>query len=349
MTKTWVKLALIGMICASGAFADHKAGHEGKGMSMGGTIEGGWALNFTTGASSSHFILDAATMNMTYEVSDKLKVVVGNAFAVGDGGGLAGGAAANSAVYFSGARLTSTNAAPGTAFAFANNAAYLEHKCADGLTTAVGHFMMPFGMESLTSRFDSATYYYSGAYTNANTLGYTYDVGFKFTLTDYIPGTTEIAIVDGHRANIAGENKTPAEAIRWWYEMKSGDMTFTPVVSAYFGRGADNLGLSGGGMLKSGAWWANAEFVYTSQKTAATAKTWSVYAEPGFDLGMANFSAKWQLNNNGTNSDMDIGVGLTKNYSDKLRVRLLYDFMNVSKKLAAASSHDVRLLLGAKW
>lgn len=356
MTKTWVKLALIGMVCAVTANADHKPGHDSvKGMTMGGSAEAGWNMNFQPGARASHFIVDNAAMWMNYEVSDKLKFVVSNAFAVTDGGGLAGGGTHNTATYYSGARLS---AGTGNALlTFANNGAYLEHKCADGLTTAVGHFMNPYGMESLNSRFDMPTYYYSGAYTKANTRQWTYDVGFKWTATDYLPGTAELALIDGHRANVTGENRTPALAFRWWYEAKNGDWSLTPVVSTYLGRwdgGPKDLGFTAGAMFKSSAFWANAEWVYGSQETTVKNKIWSIYAEPGVDLGMAALSVKWVYNSadpaaTGSTNDMDLGAALTKNYSDKLRIRLTYMFQNISKKLATNSSHDVRLLFGTKW
>jgi len=361
MNKTWVKLALVGMITAAAANADHAPGHTGaKGMTMGGSAEAGWQMGFTSGTPmASHFLVDHASMWMNAEVSDKLKFVVNNAFAVTDGGGVATGRGMNTATYFSGARLT-TAAGTGTQFTFANNAAYVEHKCMDGLTTAVGHFMTPFGMEGLSSRYDMSTYYYSAAANQAFTLGWMFDLGFKWTATDYVPGTLEVALIDGHRANLGGESVTPSAVARWWYEVKGGDWSFTPVVSTYLGRwrgGPKDLGITAGGMFKAGTLFANAEWVYTSQdatmNAGAKTKNWSLYLEPGMDLGLAKLSVKWDYNSvdagAGSTNDMNLGAALTKDYSDKLRIRAVYMFANMSKKLAAASTHDVRLLFGTKW
>lgn len=344
----WGSLALIAFAWMGVARADHAPGHSG--MVMSGSLEGGYAYSSTTGTKDSQFLVDHAMMSMSGDVSDKLKFHVTNAFSVQNGATSALGLLNNTASYFSGATL---GAAGG--FQFSNLGAYIEHECAKGVYTSVGHMANPWGMENMWSRYDMPTYYYSASHTVAHGYGWDYGVGFNWRFVDVLPGTFEASLIDGH--TVAGEKFNLAGSARWMYELKSGDWSFTPVASTYLGRwksGPSDLGISAGGMFKMSSFWANAEWVYASRKTPAgsagvNAKDWTIYVEPGADLGMANLSVKWQLQNNGTNSDMHIGAAVSHVYSDKLRVRLTYEAMNINKKLAAAISHDFRLLLGTKW
>lgn len=352
----WVKVALVGLFCAAVAQADHATGHEGKGFTKSGSFEGGYGYNWGGGATDSNFLVDHATLNMTGTISDKTSVVINNAFSVNNGAVAATTGARNARNYFSGAVLAVGG------FAYANQGAYLQHKCSDNVTTSIGHLRNPFGMEGLWSRYDMPTYYYSAAYTTAQGYGWNYDLGVKFTLTDILPGSWEIAVLDGQADNQAGENfSVPSAAIRWVYEMKGGDWSFSPVVSAHFGRwhGApEDMGITAGGMFKSGGMWANLEWVMANRNLTPTgttrAKAMSIYVEPGMDLGMAEVSLKGEFasadaTGTGTNTtDFNVGVAVGKTYTEKYRIRALYQHTNLGGKLGA-HNNDFRLLFGTKW
>lgn len=352
----WVKVALVGLFCAAVAQADHATGHEGKGITMGGSIEGGYGYNWGAGATDSNFLVDHAALNLMGTISDKTSVTISNAFAVNNGAVAATTANINTTRYFSGAALTAGG------FTYTNLGAYLTHKWTGSVTTSIGHMRNPFGMEGLFSRYDMPTYYYSSTYTTAQGYGWNYDLGVKFTLTDILPGTAEIAVMDGQRNNQPGETfSVPAAVVRWWSEMKGGDWTFTPVVSGYFGRwdgGPEDMGLSAGGMLKMGAMWANVEWLMTNRNRnpagSTREKSMSVYVEPGMDLGMADVSLKGEfvssdLAASGTNtSDFNVGLSLGKTYAEKYRVRATYQHANLGGKLGT-HSNDFRVLFGTKW
>ena len=141
--------------------------------------------------------------------------------------------------------------------------------------------------------------------------------------------------------------------------MAGGDWTLTPVLSAYLGKwyGAPkDIGFSGGAMWKMGTLWTNFEFEYGQTKNVATglanAKDWSLIVEPGFDLGVANLSAKWEMTSNTAGagagvSDMNVSVAISKSY-DKMRTKLLYAHNNLGGKLGG-HANEVRLMFGADW
>ena len=346
----WLKSALVGLVCVA-AQATHTPGHEGKGITMGGSFEGGYNYFWTSGVNDSQFLVDHAALSMTGNVSDKTTVVINNAFALRPGNALNAANTASTANYFSNATLTNGG------FVYSNLGAYISHKCAEGWVTSVGHMRNPFGMEGMWSRYEMPTYYYSSAYTSAQGLGWNYDLGVKFTLTDMIPGSLELTVADGHAANPAGENKSPALVGRYSYAMKGGDWTFTPVVSAYYSRfsGGPDLGITAGGMLKMGTLWVNAEWVMVNRTVnAVKTKNSSIYVEPGMELGFADVSVKAEYNMNDVNAtgsntnDINVGVALSKTYNEKYRIRATYQHTNLSAKVGA-HNNDFRLLFGTTW
>jgi len=264
----------------------------------------------------------------------------------------------------------------GAQFALALEGAYLDHTCAEGMHTWIGFFGTPFGMESMVDRADMPTYYYSSFFKNNYVgMGINYDLGVKLALTDIIPGTLEVAVMDGRSYSGTGPNHlSPALALRYSMESKSGDMSFTPVLSAYLGHWAGfakTLGLSAGVMAKMGALWANAEFLYGSDQTNITGvagtdgtnNRWSVYVEPGFDLGMANVSLKAEMTNFANNgggtsgtiaseSDYNLGAAISHTYEGDYTVKLACAMTNLNGKDTANGpdhNNDVRLLFSTKW
>ena len=122
---------------------------------------------------------------------------------------------------------------------------------------------------------------------------------------------------------------------RYWYEIKNGDSSLTPVVSAIFNRwdgGPADVGLTAGVMWKMNSVFANAEWVYTARKARRPMvelrrSMWSLYAEPGVDLGMLAVSAKVEFNSTtpagGTAAtNWNIGAGISHTYGEKYRIRL---------------------------
>lgn len=361
--NNYLKLICLGLGCSIAALAA-----EGMKVHVNGSAEAGFAHSWqpASGAAvktkESQLALDDVTLKMTFEASEKTKVVVQNAFAVAGrtpatyGTALSNGL--NSNTYYSNATLTG---AAGARLAFANNGAYIEHKCTDWITASAGHFRVPFGMESMGHRYDTHSYYYSTAYRVANTYQWYYDTGLLFTLKDMIPGTLELAVIDG-RDNLAAADpdSTPGAVARYSYEWSSGDMSITPTASLYTARwvgGPKDLGISAGLNWKMGSLWANAEFVRLKSHVAAAADPnvtdTSIVIEPGIDLGMANVSLKVDKLFNKTAADVktddwNLGAALSKNY-DGYRIRLVYQHLNFQSAAGRRPGNDIRLLFGTKW
>ncbi len=346
----WLALSIFCLVLASvGNAAESKTG--GKGASFSGFAEGGWNWQFQTGQKQTQFLLDEANMTMNFDVSEKTKVAVSNSMAMTNGKTVdfTGNHASN---YFSNFRLTGTNG-----LVFANQAAYIEHKCGENWWTTLGHFRTPFGMENMWAKYEMPTYFYSSMYGVANTYSWNYDLGLKVAIGDPIPGKLEVAILDGRRNTRGDGDHTPAWALRWWYEWKNGDMSLTPVISSYLGRwrgGPSDLGFTGGLMWKMGTVWANAEFLWNSMKPVGAVDTktkmMGFYLEPGVDLGMFEVSTKFDWRKvDGGNSDINLGFSVGHTYADKLRVRAVYQAANLSKKLGTNVVNDFRLLFGTSW
>lgn len=340
MDKHWIKVCLVGFVGCAIASADVESP---KAAAM-GAFEAGVRYGSASGAGTQFFI-DQATMHKSWDVSEKTRVVMENVVSA-NGPTKSTNAGQNGSNFVSKYKLTGGSAAAG-AFQFANTAAYLEHK-ADGLGFAVGNMRTPFSIENTMSRFNMPTYYYSAGYGAAQTLGWNYDLGVKLSLSDMIPGNLEVGVFDGQNN---GDNKTPALAAKYGFNYDGGDFSIAPSVGTYMGRwagGPKDLGFAVGATSKFGTAFVNAEWIYTSKDTGTVAKIWDLYVEPGIDLGGADISAKWELVNANSTSDMNLGVGVGKTYANKLRVRATYQATNFSKKLGAMG-HDVRLMLGASF
>ncbi len=372
--KNQLKLSVLALVCSAATLAA-----EGMKIQVNGSAEAGLSYSFQpddgTGATKeTQMAVDDVTMNLTADVSEKTKVVVTNSFAVSAGTRRALTAgypttafaeAFNSNNYYSAAILAAGR------LAFANNGAYISHKCTDGIHAWVGHFKTPFGMESLTHRYDQHSYYYSTAYNAANAMNWNYDTGINVNFKDVFPGTLDAAIIDGrdHPATAAsgvaqsGNHSTPGLVVRYAYDYNAGDWTLTPVASVYastFIGGPKNFGYTAGLMWKMGTIWANAEWVQTGYNIATgadgKAKIRSVYIEPGIDLGMVNLSVKADFNQTKTidtgadtsTNDWELGAALSKTFEGGYRMRILYNHANFSKK-AGRAGNDIRILFGTKW
>lgn len=348
-------VCMLSLVAVATARADHKAGHSGGGFTMSGNIEGGLATAFG-GSSTKGFrwIIDNVEMKNGYTVSDKTKVHIAHGFAVNNGAGntasFAAGAAAGSqdSRSYYGATI---GAAAGLMYNVRE--AYVTHQCADKITTTVGLFRNVFGMENMWDRFDMHTYYYSRAYGVWQANGWNYNLGMKWDIYGL-----EATLFQS--ANTTPDTRTtPGIALRYKFDVAGGDWTLTPVISAYLGKwfGAPkDIGFSGGAMWKMGTLWSNLEFEYGQTKSTATglavAKDWSLIVEPGFDLGVANVSAKWELTSNtaaagAATSDMNVSLAVSKAY-DKMRAKLLYTHANLGGKLGG-HANEIRLLFGAEW
>ncbi len=343
-------ICLLSLVAVTTARADHKAGHGG-GLSMGGNFEAGFATSFG-GATKSGFdwLVDNVEFKNGYTISDKTKVTVNHGFsAMGTTTTpVATGRGQDSRNFYSPAQI----GAAGIGMVYQVREAYVTHQCADKVTTSVGLFKNVFGMENMWDRYDMANYYYSRAYGVWQGNGWNYNYGMKWDVHGI-----EAALFQS--TNGGGDTRsTPGLALRYKFDVAGGDWTLTPVLSAYLGKwyGAPkDIGFSGGAMWKMGTLWTNLEFEFGQTKTlagVATAKDWSLIVEPGFDLGIANLSAKWEMTSNTAGagagvSDMNLSVAISKSY-DKMRTKLLYAHNNLGGKLGG-HANEVRLMFGADW
>jgi len=371
MKRISLKVCLLSLVVAVAAMAAKEtAVSSGSGVS--GAVEGGLVYGMQKNANKGlGWLLDQASMTHRWDVSDKVKVVVTNAMAFTP---KSDANTFNNTVGFLSplARLSAGE------FTLLNQEAYLEHKCSEGIHMSFGHMRKSFGMEGMTDRYNSWTYFYSTAHGMAQAMGWNYDLGFKWTFSDFLPGKLEVGLFRGNSVNntsftstrtTKGDNSV-ATAIRWAGEFGSGDMSFTPALSLYLDRWAGSpadMGFGVGTGIKAGMIKANIEWLYWSTKidpngSAATNKAsgWSVYVEPAVDLGMFDASLKWEMASNdvfaGTStSDMNLGVAITKNYSDKLRARLMWNMFGMSDKFVYGfggpnvSYNEFRLMVGTSW
>lgn len=342
-------VCVLSLFVVAAARADHKADHKGP-LSMGGSFEGGLATSFGGATTKgSEWLVDNVEMKNGYTVSDKTKVTVIHGFTANNGvatGQTSRGA--DSRGFFN--PMAMIGGAVGLLYGVRE--AYVTHQCAEKFNTSVGMFRNVFGFENQWDRYDMATYYYSRAYGVWQGNGWNYNLGVKFNIHGL--DATVFQSVNG-----GGDTRsTPGVALRYKFDVSGGDWTLTPVLSAYFGKffGAPkDMAFSGGATWKMGALWTNASFEWGQAKPTAGGtgpKDWSIVVEPGFDLGVANFSAKWEFTENTTaagakTNDMNLGVALTKSY-DKMRTRILYAHNNLGGKFTG-HANEIRLLFGAEW
>jgi len=374
MSKHWAKLCFISAVLVVTA----QAAHDGsKTAPVSGSIEAGWGWASTptngaaAGLSGSRFFVDQVNLKHHFDVNDKTSVTIHNAMAMNTNNNLNALLNTQNGVNY---LAKDAQLSTGT-FTFANQGAFLTHKCADGMWTSVGNLATPFGMESMSSRYDMATYFYSSSISRAHSAGWMYDLGVNLHFVDSIPGSLEFSILDGRGTSTLGNTvdgtNTPAVALRYSFALKNSDWSLTPVVSTYLGQwrgGPSNLGITAGLAYKMGALWTNFEFLYTSVKVAGNAGTlkdnqWSVVLEPGFDLGVAELSAKFEYLNNKdegidttANSNMNLGLAVSKVYDDKYRIKLAYQHAAFSRKGAGFTAgptqtpvNDVRLLFATAF
>ncbi len=333
---------------------------EKKGLMIGGSFEGGYAHSWGDSVTKgSQFFIDDLNMKFNVNVSDKVKVVVDQHWAAASTGN-----ATTATNWNSSEQVFDNLTLDGdifSALSMATQAAYVEHKCGDHMTSQFGFVRTPFGMENMWSRYDSHSYYYSTGFTNQKDNGWDADLGIKSTFSNV--GNLEVAVLEGRRSGLAHSNM-PAAAARWSTDTKAGGMNIAPVVSGYTGRwrgGPLDLGVSGGANLKMGMFGANVEYMYAKENTddseAGTTKTHNVWVEPMVDLGVVNASAKidWVSTKVATAdsvSNWNLSAALTHEW-DKLRLRAAFTTRNLKLHGTGANDpkreHDFRIMFGTKF
>ncbi|MFM8314739.1 MAG: hypothetical protein ACKOA8_10675 [Deltaproteobacteria bacterium] len=177
-----LKLAALGSLSLVLAVQAQGA-EEKKGLMIGGSFEGGYGHGWGDNtAKSSQFFIDDLNMKFNVNVSDKVKVVVDQHWAAASGtSGTTATDWNSSAQVFDNLTL---NGETGSALSMATQAAYVEHKCGDHMTSQFGFVRTPFGIENMWTRFDSHSYYYSTGFTNQRTNGWDADLGIKSTFNN---------------------------------------------------------------------------------------------------------------------------------------------------------------------
>ncbi len=357
MKNHWLKLCVVAF--AFSVFA--KANHDGaKAPAMSGSFEGGighsWNPAGTLGATNgAQYFVDGLHLKNRFEVSPKVSVVLHNAFAV-NSKNVGPGGVHNGSAYFSNATLTFGN----PSFSFSNLAAYIQHECSKNVTMSFGHMRTALGMESMWDRVNMGTYYYSPVYTFGQGMGMNYDLGLKFRISDVVPGSLEIALVDGRAGRTS--NTFGGVNARWHYEYKNGETSITPVVSTLLENwrgGPTDVAITAGAMMKFSSLWLNAEWNYLAStnvnfiSAGGQNKAWQAMVEPGFDLGMFDLSVKYNFLNGSvgtaaSKSDHSIGAAISKTYDEKYRIKLAYNHSNLSGNFGA-HVNDVRMLFSTNW
>jgi hypothetical protein len=302
-----------------------------------GAVEAGFGLALAP--TETQWMVDQLEWNQRFDASEKLRFHFDNWVSVLSQSNLVG-TFNHSASYFSALQLS------GSGFTVANSAAYLKWTPTEAVAVSVGHKRIPFGVESQTTRFDSTTYFYSGAFAQAQANRWLWDLGVQVEWKRSIPGLLQLALVTGR--STAADNG-PALVARYEFDWDLGAVTLTPSASGYLGKlqGAPrDTGLSLGLLLSSGAWSLQTEFLHV--KGLGTSANTSVYAEPSIDFGPFDFSVKAEFNNNSVANDFNLGSAVTVQLPDKLRLRVLYQAAGLAGSIRAGQ-HDLRLLLGTHW
>lgn len=338
-------LSLVLAVQAQGA-------EEKKGLMIGGSFEGGYAHSWGDSVTrGSKFFIDDLNMKFNVNVSDKVKVVVDQHWAAASTGNptTATNWDSSNQVFDN---LTLDGA--GSALSMAVQAAYVEHKCGDHMTSQFGFVRTPFGIENMWTRYNSHSYYYSTGFTNQRNYGWDADLGIKSTFTNF--GNLEVALLEGRREGTAHVNM-PSAAARWSTDVKAGGMNITPVISGYTGRwrgGPLDVGVTAGATMKMGMFGVNAEYLYgknnTNDTEAGTNKLHNIWVEPTFDLGVVNASAKidWVSTKVGTadsEANWNLSGALTHDW-DKLRIRGAFTTRNLKQ---GSREHDFRVMFGSQF
>ena len=372
MTKNlkWASLALYSLsLCVVNAHAA-----EMKGVTWSGGAVAGWQYTWKSMPNASAdklngFLVDEANLRMDAQVSDSTKIVFSNAFSyqpTNQGAFSSSGLTPviNSSNFFNKTQLAANG------MTFANQEAYIAHKCSDSVTTMVGNMSTPFGMEGMWKRSDMHSYYYSmGAILRRDNGGYgwAYDLGIKFNIVDVLPGTLEVAVMDGKERTV----NSPALALRWSKELKGVDSSFMPVISAYAGNmygGPKDIGFTGGANWKMGALWIAGELTFQQSPIGSALvadgdqpkeSLFGFWIEPGFDFGMATISLKGEwgsykpagsLPATEAQSDINLGVALSHTYAGGYNVKLAYQHTGLSDKILRNNHiNDIRLLFSTSW
>ncbi len=330
----WVLLTL-----ATPLLARSQAARSGN---LNGSVETGFV--FGGPPRDSQWLIDQLEWNQRFDGSERVRFVFNNSVAVQSPTGLAG--FNNSVNYFSPLRLTGTN------FTLASSGAYLEARVADGVGFSLGHFRIPFGMEAVTSRYDSMTYFYSAAFTQAQAGRWLWNLGMQAEITRIIPGTLTVSLVDGRSA--AGE-ASPALALHYEFSYDRGGYSLIPSVSGYVGKlsgGLRDVGFTGGFQWLAGRFSLASELILVRQDGVPFGGTYeqstSVYVEPTYDFGIAEIGLKGEWLYNGSFNDLNLGVALTKSFSDRLRLRVLFQTAGLRGNVRAGQQ-DLRIFLGTHW
>ncbi|NBX68220.1 MAG: hypothetical protein EBR01_04570 [Proteobacteria bacterium] len=354
-------LSLVLAVQAQGA-------EEKKGLMIGGSFEGGYAHSWADNSASavnrrgSQFFIDDLNMKFNVNVSDKVKVVVDQHWAVNSDENPYVGTSWNSADQnFDNLTLS------GGTLRMATQAAYVEHKCGDHMTSQFGFVRTPFGIENMWTRYNSHSYYYSSGFTRQYSNRWDADLGIKSTFNYF--GNLEVAVLEGRQndtwdgtggGNNLSDANMPAVAARWSTDVKASGMNITPVLSGYTGRwsgGPRDLGITAGATMKMGMLGVNAEYMYGKESKDGTdagkAQLHNVWVEPTFDLGVVNASAKidWVNTKTASNdsvSDWNLSGAVTHDW-DKLRIRAAFTTRNLKNRTEGDRQHDFRVMFGTQF
>jgi hypothetical protein len=349
-----LKLAALGTLSLVLAVQAQGA-EEKKGLMIGGSFEGGYAHSWGEGAikKGSQFFIDDLNTKFNVNVSDKVKVVIDEHFAGASTGNPSTATNWNSSNQtFNKMQLGATN----SPLTMSAQAAYVEHKCSDHMTTQFGYVRTPFGMENMWSRYDNKTYYYASGFATQHAYGWDADLGIKSTFSGM--GNLEVALLEGRgNTQATAHSNMPAVAARWSTDHKAGGMNITPVISAYTGRwrgGPLDLGVSAGASMKMGTIGINAEYLYSAMSPADATndkiKGHNVWVEPSIDLGVINASAKvdyvnGKIGSNDSTSNWNLSAAVTRDW-DKLRIRGAFTTRNLKQ---GTREHDFRVMFGTKF
>lgn len=361
--------------------------HEVSGSVEVGT-SAGWASGAPAGrAESGHqWLVDGLFLNQRYRINPAIHFVFDNALAIG------GDTLSPTASYNNSRNFFSTKAQFRRGeFTLANLSTYLDLRLTPRTWLEVGHLRVPLGLESLGDRWNILTYYYSNSFMAAQVFGWTYDLGAQLTLDAFLGGRFQLALVDGRhpsaRLSTGWETSSPSVALRYQYDYGVGLALASFYIGKFRGKPGD-VGGTLGTSLQSGPFHLNFEYLFTSTMTSYTddqklassspfieyvgettvvnpnlnilaaakpghrAQAWSIYIEPGIELGdIGILSAKYEYGNHEfdfAKEDMNIAVGFTRRWDESFQMRLVYQHFNLLGNLGS-HANDIRLLIGKRF